>query len=198
MSRTNRTPTFGARNNRARAGAFRRHRPDAAFQDAFRKLVVLIGGAAFGAGCYSFSGSNLPSYIKTVVVPTIENETLEPGIEQEITIGLTEEFVEDGRLKLGTTSTADARLDARLTQYDNKVNNYSASQQPLDYILVVSLDVQLRDMVKNRELWSDDRLTATAVYVPGGTSGLTTEREARQQVIQEIARDVVTRTLEQW
>ena len=80
--------------------------------------------------------------------------------------------MEDGRLKLGTTSTADARLDARLTQYENKVNNYSASQQPLDYILVVSLEVQLRDMVKNRELWSDDRLTATAVYVPGGASGV--------------------------
>ena len=188
MPRTHRHPALGARHNRACASAFRPR----------WFAVIFIGGAAIGAGCYSFSGSNLPSYIKTVVVPTIENETLEPGIEQEVTIGLTEEFVEDGRLKLGTTSTADARLDARLTQYENKVNNYSASQQPLDYILVVSLEVQLRDMVKNRELWSDDRLTATAVYVPGGASGLTTEREARQQVIQEIARDVVTRTLEQW
>lgn len=163
---------------------------------AMMAVFVLLALGVWG--CYSFSGSNLPSYIKTVAVPTIENETLEPGIEQEVTIGLTEEFVEDGRLKLGTTSSADARVDARLTQYDNKVNNYSADQQPLDYILVISLEVHFRDMVKNRELWADDRLTATAVYVPGGTSGLTTEREARQQVIQEIARDVVTRTLEQW
>jgi hypothetical protein len=168
-----------------------------AFATCAGSILVLLA-LSWVSGCYSFSGSNLPSYIKTVVVPTIENETLEPGIEQEITIGLTEEFVEDGRLKLGTTASADARLDARLTQYENKVNNYTANQQPLDYILVVSLDVHFRDMVKNRELWADDRLTGTAVYVPGGTSGLRTEREARQQVIEEIARDVVTKTLEQW
>ncbi|MCA9729913.1 MAG: hypothetical protein KC729_19675 [Candidatus Eisenbacteria bacterium] len=157
----------------------------------------MIAAAAL-ASCYSFSGSNLPSYIRTVAIPTIENETLEPGIEQEVTTGLTDRFLDDGRLKLGTAASADARVDARLTRYENKVNNYSASQEPLDYIVVMVLEVHFRDLVKNRELWSEDHLTATAIYVPGGTSGLQTEGEARKQAIAELARDVVSKTLEQW
>jgi hypothetical protein len=162
--------------------------------------LVLLAGVLAGTapGCYSFSGSNLPGHIKTIAVPTIENETLEPGIEQEVTTGLTNRFLDDGRLKIGRANSADARLDARLTRYENKVNNYSAAQEPLDYIVVMSLDVQMRDQVKNRELWAQENLTATAIYVPGGGGALTSENQARAQAISDLASDVVNRTLEQW
>ena len=76
-------------------------------------------------------------------------------------------------------------------------------QTPKDYIVVVTLAITLRDMVKNRELWKDDALTRTAIYVPGAAQteagrGLWARGEARADAIRSLAGDIITRTLEPW
>lgn len=149
-------------------------------------------------GCYSFTGTNLPSYVHTIAVPNFENSTLEPGVDQQVTRGVTQHFIDDGRLKLASGSASDARVIGEIVGYDNKVNNYSADQNPIDYIVVLRCSVRLRDQVKNRDLWSDDALIATAVYQPGAATGAKSEEEARQAAIDKLATDIVTRTLEQW
>jgi hypothetical protein len=166
------------------------------------RALFLAGlvAALSGNGCsYSFSGSNLPSHIKTIAIPTFENETLQPNVDQEVTSGVVDRFLQDGRLKLGSERQADCRLSARVVKYENKVHNYGPDQSPTDYIVVLTVAAVLRDQVKNRDLWKDDAITRTAVYVPSGpSSGLTTEDAARKQAITDLASDLVSRTLEQW
>lgn len=161
------------------------------------RLGLLLLGVL--AGCaYSFRGSNLPGHIRTVAVPNFANTTLEPGIEQEATAAVIDRFIQDGRLKLAPEGQADSRLSGSITKYENRVNNYGPDQSPRDYIVVVTVGVEMKDQLKNNALWSDPALTRTAVYVPGGTSGLTSERDARSEAIRSIAGEIVTRTLEQW
>ena len=150
---------------------------------------------AWIVGCYSFTGTNLPGHIKSVGVPNVINTTLEPGIEQEMTSGITDGFLEDGRLKIASPSSSDARLDAEITSYENKVNDYTADQNPLNYIVVLTLKVELIDQVKNQALWKDDRLVVTEVYDPSAGE---TEESARESVIETLAANMVARTLEQW
>ena len=95
-------------------------------------------------------------------------------------------------------SQADSRLAGSVAKYENRVYNYGADRNPRDYIVVVTVDVAMKDQVKNRDIWSDQALTRTAVYVPGAASGLTTEQDARQDAIKNLASEIVTRTLEQW
>ena len=161
---------------------------------------ALTGAVLLGAACtYSFTGSNLPGHIKTIAIPNFENETLEAGIVQEATDGVLDGFIRDGRLKLAPESQADCRLGAVVKKYENKVYNYAADQSPRDYIVIVTLSVVLRDQVKNRDLWSDENLTRTAVYDPSAaTTTLVSEEAAREKVISDLAADVVARTLEQW
>lgn len=156
-------------------------------------MVAFLAAAL--PGCYSFTGSNLPGHIKALAVPTLRNATLEPGVEQEITEGIVDRFIADGRLKIGSRSSAEAIFVGEVVAYENKVNNYSASQEPLDYIVVLTLRAQMRDQVKNRDLWTEDRLVATAVYEPASGE---TEEDARAEAITTLAADIVGRTLEQW
>ena len=162
-------------------------------------LRVLVCLLATLTGCtYSFTGSNLPGHIRTVAIPNLANNTLEPGLDQEITTAIVDRFIKDGRLKLAPEGKADARLSGSLIKYENRVHNYGPDQSPHDYIVVVTTAVAMRDMVKNRELWNDDALTRTAVYVPGGSTGLTTEGDARDEAMRALAAEIVTRTLEPW
>jgi hypothetical protein len=156
--------------------------------------IILLTSCA-----YSFRGSNLPPHIKTIGIPNFENETLEPGLSQEVTAGVIDRFIKDGRLKLAPEDKANARIEARIIKYENKVYNYSTDQSPRDYIVVLTVAVTMRDQVKNRDLWKDDNMTRTATYVPDATGdNAANEEAARKNAIESLAGDVVTRTMEQW
>lgn len=163
----------------------------ALWRGAVLLLLLTLGG------CYSFSGSNLPGHLKTLAIPSIQNETLEPGLESELTGDITARFLNDGRIKLAGSGSADASLDLDLTGYENKVRNYSASEQPVDYIVVLTMRAQFRDLVKNRELWTEEALQATAVWAPDGVDSRS-ETDARTKAIEQLATDLVARVFEQW
>ena len=66
--------------------------------------------------------------------------------------------------------------------------------------MVIRVAATLRDAVKNRELWKQDPITVSAVYsvVPGSAQELKDETGARRKAIQNLAEDVLARTMEQW
>jgi len=166
--------------------------------------LLALGGIPLFGCTYSFSGSNLPSYIKSIAIPNFDNETLEPVLSDEVTSGVLDRFMRDQRLLVAPERAADCRLSGRVTKYENKVHNYGPDENPRDYIVVLTVAVALRDQVKNRDLWKGDALTRTAIYVPGGSAPagsagvLATEQEARVKVISDLADDLLSRTLEQW
>jgi hypothetical protein len=155
---------------------------------------------AAGCGLYSFSGSSLPSHIKTIAIPIMENKTLDYEVANEATEAITQRFIQDNRLKVAGESRADCVLEGQISSYEKKVYNYSASQTPEDYIVVIRVSATLRDAVKNREIWKQDPITVSAVYsvVPGSTQELQDETSARRKAIRDLAEDVLARTMEQW
>jgi hypothetical protein len=60
--------------------------------------------------------------------------------------------------------------------------------------------VLFRDAVKNREIWKEEGLVVSAVYLAPDSpkEGLSDEESARAQAISELAEDVFARTMEQW
>lgn len=167
-------------------------------------LLAACAVSLAAAGCgYSFSGTSMPGHIRTIAVPVPANETLDGLIAGEVSRGLSERFLEDNRLKVVSEGTADCVLVGRVTGYERRVHSYTAGQEPEDYIVILRLALVLQDRVKNRDLWSADRLEATATYpadgiVPAGSTDPADERAAREAAIAKLAQDVIARTLEQW
>jgi hypothetical protein len=153
-----------------------------------------------GCGIYSFSGTSLPSHIKTIAVPFFENSTLEYDVANQVTETITQKFVQDHRLSVVGEGRADCVLEGKITGYENKVHNYSAGDTPEDYIVVLRVSATLRDAVKGRDLWQEENLTVSAVYsaTAGGSQALSDEASARSKAINDLAEDVLARTMEQW
>jgi hypothetical protein len=167
-----------------------------------RRGGIALLATLLAAGCgYSFSGSSLPAHLHTIAVPSFRNESLDPTIADEVTRGISDRFLEDNRLKVAREATADCLLEGRVLYYERKVYGYTADENPETYIVVVRVAVVLKDRVKNRDLWSSDRLEATATYPASGaaTGGLpASETEARQEAIKTLAQDILAHSLEQW
>jgi hypothetical protein len=158
-------------------------------------LSVLLSGCA-----YSFSGSALPSHIKTLAVPVFRNETLEYDLERELTEEVIAAFVRDNHLRIVGEGRADAVLLGRIVGYENKIFAYSSGETVEEYIVTLTVAVALKDQAENKELWKSDRLTATATYAvverPGKPA--MTEQEGRLAAVSELAEDILARTLEEW
>jgi hypothetical protein len=121
-------------------------------------------------------------------------------MEQDLTQAIINKFVQDNHLKVVDERSANAVLRGKITQYRNAVFGFSDAVQAEEYRVAIQVSVSLKDQVKNRELWHDDALLKSSNYyvvdVPGQKAR--TELDGRKEVIQKIADEILSRTVEGW
>lgn len=155
--------------------------------------MLLVGLALSGCG-YSLT-TRLPSHIKTVAVPTFRNETLEYGLDEEITQAVIEQFTQDNNLRVVSENMADAAVYGVVTAYKRRVAGFTAEEIANEYEVAIIINVSVRDRVKNKELWSEEGMARTTNYF---VNQVESERQGRQPAVQQIAEDVVSRTVQGW
>jgi outer membrane lipopolysaccharide assembly protein LptE/RlpB len=165
---------------------------------------LLLLGAVFVLGScgYSTSPALLPSHLKTIAIPVFENETSEYTLEQEVTNAVVQRFVADNHLKVVEERVAQSVIKGRIKSYRNSVFGISAgtTNRAEEYRVAIVVSVTFKDVVKNRELWSEDNLEKTANYyvtnVPGQTAK--TELDGRKEAITKIADEILSRSVQGW
>ena len=129
-----------------------------------------------------------------------ENATSEYTLEQEITDEVIQRFVRDNHLRIVDEKSANSVLRGRITQYKNAVFGFSNASQAQEFRVTVALSVTFKDLVKNREIWSDENLVRTSNYyvqdVPGQTAR--TELDGRKEAISKLADEILTRSVQGW
>lgn len=162
-------------------------------------LLTLAAIPLDGCG-YSTSTALLPTHLKTVGIPTFENESSEHDLQVQITEAVIRRFIQDNHLKVVEQRFADSIILGRITDYRNAVFGISPSDLAEEYRVSITVSVTFKDQVKNREIWTDENLTKTANYyvtpVPGDSAR--TEQEGRRLAILKIADEILSRTVESW
>ncbi len=166
-----------------------------------RPLLAAALLALTAASCaYTTSTALLPSHLKTVAVPVFENATTEYTLEQAVTDAVIARLVADNHLKVVDERSANALIKGRITLYKNSVFGFSSGAQAQEYRVTLGASVTFKDLVKNRELWSEPNLTKTANYYVVDTPGATakTELDGRKEAIAKLADEIVARSVEGW
>ena len=154
-------------------------------------MTVVALGLATGCG-YSTKGS-LPNHIKSVAVPTFKNRTQEPAVESTITAAVINTFVTSGKLQVVPADRADSILEGEVTGYDIvsvAVDNRINVRQ---YRLVVTLNLQFRDVRQGGMLFRQEGLQERADFtVPFAVSStINREEGAVRAAAVDIGRRVV-------
>jgi len=134
-----------------------------------------------------------------VAIPVFENGTAEVRLEEEITNAVILRFVQDNHLKVVDEKTANAVIRGKVTQYRNAVFGFSNQATSNEYRVTVAVDVTFKDLVKNRELWSGEIVKSANYYVqdvPGQKAQ--TELDGRQEAINKISDEILSRSVEGW
>ena len=162
-----------------------------------RALIFVL--ATLISGCYTFDPSAIPGHIKTLEIPVVGNQTLEPALAEQVTKALTDRFIADNTLKV-VQKNADAALEGEVIGYQDRVFGFDAARQANEYIVIVTVQLTLRDRVKKKEIWSADQVIGRANYFLESSTGggITSEGAARDQAIRQVVDYAISRTVEGW
>jgi hypothetical protein len=168
--------------------------------NAFGKLrlacfSLLLAGIA---GCHP-AALVVPSYIKSVGVELIKNQTSYYGLDTIFTQALIRQFQVDGRLPLETADQSDLAVRIVIKQYIREPQFYApTTNYVLEYRLSVVYDLAAVDQREKKTFLEDTgKVHSIYFYTPQYTGAVPeTEDQAVSQLATDMAYTVVRRVLE--
>jgi Lipopolysaccharide-assembly len=159
-------------------------------------LCLLVGGC----GAYSFSSSLLPSHIKTIGIPLMENRTDRRDLATALADSLTEAFIHDNTLKVVDERDADAVVEGTILEYNRAPFTYDANENVQTYRVEIVLEARFVDVRKNSVLWEEKHLSQWDTYnfVAVGGQPAETEETAIGRVLAKIRDDILNRSIQGW
>jgi len=158
-----------------------------------RGRALALGAALLLGGCgYTVHGT-LPAHINTVAVPIFKNQTREPAVESLITRAVVEAFSTNGRLRVVSSSQADAILDGEITGYNIASIAFDKDANVRLYRLVVTVNLKMRDVKRNTVLFQQAGVQEQADFRVQGQVSQTISREetALRAAATDIGRAIV-------
>ncbi|MBI3492114.1 MAG: LptE family protein [Acidobacteria bacterium] len=171
-----------------------------------RVLSVLCGGVLLSSCGYSLAGRGtfLPTYIKTVGVPTFTNRTTIFNLETMLTQKVRAEFIGRGKYQILPQATGvDALLTGEVTAVSIVPSSFGPTQLASRYALTMIARIELRDMRENKVLWENPAVSFRQEYE--ATSGRNAvdaaaffqqDTNALDRMSSEFARTIVSAILE--
>jgi len=154
---------------------------------------LLVASALLLTGCYSFSGSTLPSHLRTIRIHPLENRTLEAALPDRIYLGLQDGFRSRSSLR-PVNVNADAELYGTLMQYSQAPLTTSGSDVT-QWRVDILLKAVFIDRVKGDTLYADDRIPGYGTYTPDAGE---TEETGRTRAIESAVKVVLDNTVLAW
>jgi outer membrane lipopolysaccharide assembly protein LptE/RlpB len=163
------------------------------------------------AGCGYTTRSLLPARIKTIYIEPFVNKidissedanrltyrVYRPMLESDITKAIIERFMLDGNLTIARREDADLILKGELTDYIRDPLKYDADYDPQEYRVSLVVNLTLEDIQKGQLILDNSRLIGDATYFTRGSLA-STEAQALDNAIKDLARRVVEKTVEEW
>ncbi|MBN2028948.1 LptE family protein [bacterium] len=156
-------------------------------------LLSIVSFLLWSCGPYSFSGSTLPSHIRTVAVPLFEDRTAEFGIDQKLTDRLIEAITSDNTLKIGNQRNADSILNGTIELIRDTAGEYNQGEVASDFRVTITVRVSFEDIQKQEVLW-DETWMQFGVY-----DNVETDRDRGiDEALDKLTSDILNRTVSGW
>ena len=173
--------------------------------------VLLAVCCVLLAGCGYTARPGLVSYLRTIYVKPFVNKIdltelttnyqrfplYRHGLESNVTTAVVNRFQFTGLLRPASSEKADSRLEGELVEFRRDALRYNASQQVEEWRLSVVVNVQFYDLHTNVLEWEEARFTGDTTYFELGAN-TESESAALDRAVQDLARRIVERTVENW
>lgn len=159
------------------------------------------------SSCGYTTKSTLPSRLRTIHIEAFENKIdyasegrrnlYLPLLEVKVRNAVVDRFLFDGNLRAAEADRADLILKGKLIQYQRVPLRYSGNNDTEEYRVEIVVGLELWDTENEVLMWQETRFGGDATYFISGSQA-TTEDSAIDEAIEDLARRIVERTVEDW
>lgn len=159
-----------------------------------QKITIIILIFLLSGCYYSFKGS-LPSHLKTIAIPLFDDRNAQfPGVRENLTNKVIDEFISDNTLKVVDESKADLLLTGSITSIRQRAASVEAGEQVSSYEITVSVKVKCEDVKLSKVLY-DKSIQHYGLMESGSTEEI---EAAIEEAIVQITEDILNDTLGAW
>ena len=174
-----------------------------------RKFIFLLIAGLFltTAGCGYTTGSTLPKSIRTIHIEDFKNNISYtdgrgqniylPLLEVDVRNAIIDRFLFDGHLKIADPEDADLVLKGRLISYDRGGLRYSDNNDVEEYRIQITVSLEMWNTKYEEVEWKETSFIGEAEYFVTGSEA-SSETDAINRAITDLARRLVERTIEAW
>lgn len=162
------------------------------------RLPFALAFAALLAGCsYSFTGSSVPSHLKTVRIATFEDRTNsgEPNVRENFTNRLLDRFRRDNSLEVTDRDEADSHLEGSITSFVDQPTVVAAGESVRKARITIGVEASFRDRALKKTIF-EKTFTAWGEYEIGAEPAL--RAEAVTTAIEKLTEDILLATVSGW
>jgi hypothetical protein len=160
--------------------------------------LVIIGLALAYAGCvYSFTGASVPSHLKTVGIPLVDDQSGfgEPGLRETFSNKLIELFNSDNSLGVADKSVADALLTGSIVSITDAPSVVTTGETVSKRRITMTVRYTFQDMKLRKKVW-EKNFSNWGDYDSGG--GSSQRQVGLQEAMRKITEDVLLETVSGW
>ncbi len=147
-------------------------------------------GLACGCAHYSTSASGGGAY-RSVAIPLIDNESLEPGLQQAMTDTLIQTFVTNGAMRVLDEDQAQLVLKGTITQVRDQPFTLEGGNE--QFRIVIFVDMSCYDTAEKTSIWEEKGLRGFGIYSAGADRQVVREA-ALGEAMTMVAGDVLDKT----
>ena len=158
------------------------------------KLLSIAIALCFTGCVYTFSGSTLPSNIKTIEVPLFENMALVYGAAESITEVLAQKVVRE-RLTL-VARNGDAVIKGVVVSYRNTASDYAGTRDNLTILsssVEIAADIVFLDVKNGREIYKG-RIVSIGQY----NFETESETDGRARAVEDMTEKILMNSVKSW
>jgi hypothetical protein len=160
--------------------------------------IVLFLALAILQGCYSFTGSSLPRYLKTVAIPVFDDRS-GAGIAQlrgQLTGGLVNKIESQSTLRLTPSiARADALLDGAVTAFSDSPSQLSSkTERAMTNRVTLVVQVTMVDQVNKTPVFAQSFVGFSDYH----TGDYVAQQEAIRFCMSQIIDEIFDRVVSGW
>lgn len=160
------------------------------------QLICIFTASILISGCYSFTGATIPPHLKTLAIPTANDNSGfgNARLHDDLTGFLQKKFRSDNSFVL-VQDRSDARLSATIISIGDATVTVRAGELETERKVTVTIKAVFEDLVKKKTMW-DKPFSQFQVYkISDGTAA---RDKAISDSFDRISDDILLATVSGW
>ena len=120
-----------------------------------------------------------------------------PGMETDITRDVIDRFIFDGTYRIEDAKNAHFLLKGELVNFKREPLRYDTNDNVIEYRVSAVVNIEFYDLKENKLIWKEQNFAGESTYRTGGQFAKS-ENAALREAIDDLARRLVERVVENW